>query len=147
MFSFESSQLGCTVAAVLTRPRNMSKMLDKLSRLSGHPTVKKSQVNLTLSAVFTQPLKKNLSKNLVQQHGFDFLEALGKNIPKLWSLTHSRWFCGVPTVGAIGVSVLSGWSLANEGLSLITSVIIPLKVRILRKHLNAVLKAHIVRFT
>ena len=54
--------------------------------------------------------------DLVRRHGCDLLEALGKITPKLWSLTHSRWFCGVATVRAIDVSVLSGRGLADEGI-------------------------------
>ena len=49
----------------------------------------------------------------------------------LSSLTHSRWFCGIAAVGAIGASVRSGRALADEGFFVITRGIIPLKVGIL----------------
>ena len=74
-----------------------------------------------------------------------------RETPDLSSLlTHSRWICGIATVGAIGVSVLSGWGLADEGIfsnRSITGAIIPLIVGILGPHLYAVLKAHVVRLT
>ena len=62
-------------------------------------------------------------------------------------LTHSRWFCGITTVGAIDVSVLSGWSLADEGFSIITALVVPLKVWIVCPHNGTVRKAYVVRLT
>ena len=69
-----------------------------------------------------------------------------KNYPKTvcGSLTHSRWFCGIATVGAIGVSVLSGWGLADEGFFVITGAIVPLEIWICSPHLDTVLFVIIV---
>ena len=86
--------------------------------------------------------------DLVRRHGCDLLEALGKITPKLWSLTHSRWFCGVATVRAIDVSVLSGRCLADEGFFVITGAVVPLEIGILSPHLDTVLfKVSIVWLT
>ena len=64
---------------------------------------------------------------------------LRKETPDLSSLlTHSRWICGIATVGTVNVSLLSGWGLADEGFPLITFLVIPLKVWIKGSRLTAV---------
>ena len=64
-----------------------------------------------------------------------------KNLPQNCglSLTDSRWIGSVTTVGTIGVSILSGWSLADEGFFVITGAIVPLEIGICSPHLDTVL--------
>ena len=62
-------------------------------------------------------------------------------------LTDSRWFSGIPTVRAIDVSVLSGWSLADECFSITTFLVIPLKIWITSPHVGTVGIRYVVWLT